>query len=155
VNEPAGTEPLRRAFRDAPACRIATVGPGGRPHVASRWFVWTEAGLFVATPRGDPTWTNLETDPRLSLVIDQGRSWIELAGVRIDGTGELSPVEDPDMRKAMSAWHEKYRTAVAGDGFEQLTRDVPAVGFVRVVIETVRTWDHAREPGVVPGNEPV
>jgi hypothetical protein len=145
---------VRRTFRDVPACRIATVDADGRPHVASRWFVWTEPGLFVATPRGDATWSNLEADPRLCIVIDQGRGWIELAGVRIDGTGELSPVEQPDMRGPISAWHEKYRAAVAGDGFERLTRDVPALGFVRVVIEAVRTWDHAREPGVA-GNEPV
>jgi hypothetical protein len=152
---PEDLEPLRRAFRDVPTCRIATVGADGRPHVASRWFVWTDRGLFVATPRGDATWTNLEIDPRLSVVIDQGRAWIELAGVRIDGTGELSPVEHPELRGPMSAWHEKYRSAVAGDGFEQLTRDVPALGFVRVQMDAVRTWDHAREPGAVPRNEPV
>jgi hypothetical protein len=153
--EPGELEPLRRAFRDEPACRVATVDADGRPHVATRWFVWTEPGLVVAVPRGDATWSNLEADPRLSVVIDRGRSWIELAGVRLDGRGELSPVEHPDMRKAMSAWHEKYRTAVGGDGFEQLTRDVPALGFVRVLVEGVRIWDHAREPGVVSGNEPV
>ncbi|MFN8232292.1 MAG: pyridoxamine 5'-phosphate oxidase family protein [Actinomycetota bacterium] len=148
-------EPLRRAFRDVPACRIATVGGNGHPHVASRWFVWTEPGLFVATPRGDATWENLEADPRLSVVVDRGRSWMELAGVRIDGTGELSPVEHPDMRGPMSAWHEKYRGAVAGEGFEQLARDVPALGFVRVLTTAVRTWDHARAPDVVRGNEPL
>jgi hypothetical protein len=27
----------------------------------------------------------------------------------------------------MSAWHEKYRSMFAGDGFERLTRQVPAL----------------------------
>jgi hypothetical protein len=147
-------EPLRRAFRDVAACRVATVGAGGDPHVATRWFVWTERGLFVALPRGDTTWTNLEGDPRCSVVIDRGRAWVELAGTRIDGTAELAPAEDPDMRGAMSAWHEKYRTSVAGSGFEQLTRDVPALGFARVVTGSVVTWDHARSLGIVRGDGP-
>jgi Pyridoxamine 5'-phosphate oxidase len=155
VNALEELEPLRRAFRDVPVCRIATLGPEGAPHVASRWFVWTEAGFFVVTPRGDTTWENLEGDARLSVVVDRGRAWLELAGVRIDGTGERSPVEHPEMRGPMSAWHEKYRASVAGEGFEQLTRDVPALGFVRVIARALRTWDHARSPSVVPGTEPV
>ncbi|HEY7668466.1 MAG TPA: pyridoxamine 5'-phosphate oxidase family protein [Actinomycetota bacterium] len=152
--DPEELEPLRRGFRDAPTCRIATVGPDGLPHVASRWFVWIDAGLFVATPRGDATWRNLEARPDLSVVIDRGRAWAELAGVRIDGTGELSAVEHPDMRVPMSAWHEKYRASVAGDGFEQLTRDVPAIGFVRILPVSAHAWDHARAPGIVRGSGP-
>jgi hypothetical protein len=147
-------EPVRRAFRDVPACRVASVGDAGAPHVATRWFVWVDQGLFVALPRGDRTWMNLEGDPRCSVVIDRGRAWTELAGVRVDGTGELSPVEDPDLRGAMSAWHEKYRAAVAGTGFEQLTRDVAALGFARVVPGTVVTWDHARSSGIVRADGP-
>jgi hypothetical protein len=88
------------------------------------------------------------------VVIDRGRAWAELAGVRIDGTGELSAVEHPDMRVPMSAWHEKYRASVAGDGFEQLTRDVPAIGFVRILPVSAHAWDHARAPGIVRGSGP-
>jgi len=42
----------------------------------------------------------------------------------------------------MSAWHEKYRSMVAGEGFERLTSDVPALGFLRVVVDDVDVWDH-------------
>ena len=157
----AALDPVRRAFRDEPHCRIATIGPDGAPHVCARWFVWVESGLFVSTPRGDSTWRNLERDPRLSLSIDRGRGWMELAGVRIDGTGELFPAEQPDLRGQMSAWHEKYRSFVAGDGFEQLTRDVPSLGFVGVVPSNLHVWDHARsrsgradEPPELPVHRP-
>ena len=33
----------------------------------------------------------------------------------------------------MSAWHEKYRTLFAGDGFERFTAAIPKLGFLRVV----------------------
>jgi hypothetical protein len=42
----------------------------------------------------------------------------------------------------MSAWHDKYRTLLAGEGFEQLADAVPILGFLRVVPAVVATWDH-------------
>jgi hypothetical protein len=125
-----------------PACRIATIDGDGAPYVAARWFVWTEDGLFVSTRRGDATWQHAETDPRVSILIDRGRDWLELAGVRVDGTAELVAAEDPQVRRPMSAWHEKYRSFVAGEGFERLTEQVPALGFLLVHPGSLDAWDH-------------
>ena len=135
-------ESLRRAFRDVPACRVATVRADGGPHLASRWFVWREDGLWVATRVGDTTWELASRDPRVSILIDRGHDWVELAGVRIDGVAELFPAEHPDLRSPMSAWHEKYRQMVAGDGFERLTAQVPMLGFIHVSPARIDAWDH-------------
>ena len=133
---------LRRAFRDVPACRIATVRPDGGPHVATRWFVWSEDGIWIATRAGDTTWELVGHDPRVSIVIDRGRDWIELAGVRVEGVAERFPAEHPDLRTPMSAWHEKYRPMLAGEGFERITAAVPSLGFVHVAPARVEAWDH-------------
>src|SRR5712691_9360296 len=133
---------LRRAFRDVPTCHLATIAPLGMPHAASRWFVWLEDGLFVCTRRGDSSWENVVRDPRVSVVIDRGRDWLELTGARVDGSAEAMPAEHPEIRHVMSAWHEKYRSMFAGDGFELLTKRVSGLGFLRVEIATVDAWDH-------------
>ena len=138
----ADLEVYRRAFRDAPNCRLATIGSVGAPHVAPRWFVWLEDGLFVATRRGDASWDNVERDPRVSVVVDQGRDWTDLSGVRVDGAAEAIPAEHPETRGVMSAWHEKYRSLVAGEGFERLTEQVVGLGFLRVEASAVHAWDH-------------
>jgi Pyridoxamine 5'-phosphate oxidase len=135
-------EMLRRLFRDQPACRVATVRPHGGPHVATRWFVWMSDALYVATRVGDTTWAALEHDARVSLLVDRGREWNDLSGVRIEGVAELLPAEHPDLRQPMSAWHEKYRTLFAGDGFERFTAAIPKLGFLRVVPAVVDAWDH-------------
>jgi Pyridoxamine 5'-phosphate oxidase len=135
-------EPLRRAFRDIPACRVATLLPDGAPHVVPRWFVWVTSGLWVATRVGDDTWDHASRDPRASVVIDRGIEWNELAGVRIQGLAEPLPVEDPQLREPMSAWLEKYRTLLGGSGFERFSQEVPALGFLRMDPKSVRTWDH-------------
>ena len=79
------TDALRRAFRDVPTARVATVGPGGAPHVAPVWFVWLEDAIYLSTREGGTTWLNAELDPRVAIVIDRGRDWAELAGVQLEG----------------------------------------------------------------------
>ena len=144
---------VRRAFRDLSTARLATIDPRGAPYVATLWFVWHEDGLYLSTRLGSPTWQHAESDPRVSLVIDRGREWAELAGVGIEGLAELLPAEHPDMRTPMSAWHEKYRSMLAGDGFERFTQAVPHLGFLRVEPVGLRTWDHAWHEGGIAGPE--
>lgn len=134
---------VRRTFRDLPVARVATVGADGSPHVAPAWFVWLEDGLFLSMRQGSATWDNVGRDPRVAVVIDRGRDWAELAGVRAEGTAEALAAEHPDAREAMSAWHEKYRSMLGGGGFERLAEDVPALGFLRVEVERLSTWDHS------------
>jgi len=136
---------LRRALRDVPTCRVGTVRPDGGPHVAARWFVWLEDGVWVATGIGDATWEDATRDPRLCVLIDRGRSWDELEGIRIVGVAEAMPAEHPDLRAPMSAWHEKYRTMLEGEGFERFTVAVPHLGFLRVVPASIDAWDHRQD----------
>jgi hypothetical protein len=136
-------ELVRRTFRDVPAAHLATLSPEGAPYVASLWLVRREVGLYRSTRRGSPTWEQAARDPRVSVVIDRGRDWNELAGVGVEGRAALFPAEHPDMRATMSAWHEKYRSMLSGDGFERFTEAVPRLGFVHVTPGSVRTWDHA------------
>jgi nitroimidazol reductase NimA-like FMN-containing flavoprotein (pyridoxamine 5'-phosphate oxidase superfamily) len=146
-------ELLRRAFRDLPTARLATLAAGGAPYVASLWFVWRDEGLFLSTRLGSATWEHAERDPRVSLTIDRGHDWRELAGVAIDGVADLLPAEHPEMRAPMSAWHEKYRAMLAGDGFERFTEAVPQLGFLRVEPLAVRTWDHAWHERGIAGSQ--
>jgi len=144
---------LRRTFRDVATARLATLDAGGAPYVVALWFVWREDGLFLSTRRGSPTWEHATRDPRVSLVIDRGRDWNELSGVGIEGRADLFAAEHPDMRGPMSGWHEKYRSMLAGDGFERFTDAVPTLGFLRVAPLRVRTWDHAWHERGIAGSE--
>lgn len=135
-------EVFRRAFRDVATCRVATVRPDGGPHLSPRWFVWPDEAVWVATRVGDSTWEHALRDPRVSILIDHGREWVELAGVRIEGVAELMPAEHPDLRAPMSSWHEKYRPLFGGPGFERFSEAIPQLGFLRVVPSRVEAWDH-------------
>ena len=79
----------RRAFKDAPIVRVATVLPGGAPHVVPLWFVWLEEGVYVTCRRDSRVWANLQRDPRVALEFDRGRAWVEHQGLLLRGSAEL------------------------------------------------------------------
>ena len=134
----------RRMFASLSSAAVATVNPDGSPHVVPLWFVWPEDAIYLSTRRDGRTWANVSNDPRVAVTIDLGRSWVEIAGIEIRGRAEPLPAEHASMRKPISAWHEKYRPLLAGDGFSRFAEEIMGLGFLRVVPDRVLAWDHAR-----------
>lgn len=134
----------RRMFASLSSAAVATVNADGSPHVVPLWFVWPEDAIYLSTRRDGRTWANVANDPRVAVTIDLGRSWVEIAGIEIRGRAEALPAEHGSMRKPISAWHEKYRPLLAGDGFSRFADEIPGLGFLRVVADRVLAWDHAR-----------
>ena len=134
----------RRMFASLSSAAVATVNPDGSPHVVPLWFVWPEDAIYVSTRRDGRTWANVANEPRVAVTIDLGRSWVEIAGIEIRGRAEPLPAEHASMRKPISAWHEKYRPLLAGDGFSRFAEEIRGLGFLRVVPDRVLAWDHAR-----------
>lgn len=135
----------RKLFGGLPVVCVATVGPDGAPHVVPLWFVWLEDALYVSTRRESRTWRNALADPRVSVTIDVGRSWNEIAGVVVEGLAEPFAAEHASMRASMSAWHEKYRSLLAGQGFGRFTEEIRGLAFLRVEPGRLLGWDHARD----------
>jgi general stress protein 26 len=146
VSDERLTPSLRRTFRDLSEASLGTVGPDGAPHVAPVWFVWRDEAIYCSTRRGSRSWLNAELDPRVSVSIDRGQDWADLAGIILEGAADLIAAEHPTMRAAMSDWHQKYRSLLSGDGFERFTTSVPELGFLRLAPEGVHAWDHRVSP---------
>jgi nitroimidazol reductase NimA-like FMN-containing flavoprotein (pyridoxamine 5'-phosphate oxidase superfamily) len=113
--------------------------------VVPLWFVWNAEAIFASTRLEGRTWANVSADPRVALSIDLGRAWVEIAGIEVRGRAELLPAEAAGMRKPLSAWHEKYRPLLTGDGFPRFAEEIRGLGFLRVTPERIAAWDHARE----------
>lgn len=135
----------RRMFAGLPVVSVATLNADGSPHVVPLWFVWTTEAIFASTRREGRTWANVSADPRVALSIDLGRAWVEIAGIEVRGRAEPLPAEDAAMRRPLSAWHEKYRPLLTGDGFPRFAEEIRGLGFLRVAPERIAAWDHARE----------
>jgi PPOX class probable F420-dependent enzyme len=67
----------------------ATVGPGGRPHLAALWFLPTDGRLDCWTYAASQKARNLERDPRATLLTEAGTAYQELRGVSLECDAEL------------------------------------------------------------------
>src|SRR4029453_16682964 len=71
----------------------ATVGPGGRPHLAALWFLPTDGRLDCWTYAASQKARNLERALRGTLLTEAGTAYQELRGVSVECDAEL--VRDP------------------------------------------------------------
>ena len=70
-------------------CRVATLGADGAPHVAPLWFVWDGEHVWLNSLVRSQRWTDVQRDPRVSLVVDAGVEFAELRGVEVSGTARV------------------------------------------------------------------
>jgi hypothetical protein len=87
----AMTEDERDTFlRAQPICRVATVGADGRPHASALWFVWDGTALWLNSLTRSQRWVDLDRDPRLSVIIDDGgKDFMALRGIELQGSAQI------------------------------------------------------------------
>jgi nitroimidazol reductase NimA-like FMN-containing flavoprotein (pyridoxamine 5'-phosphate oxidase superfamily) len=88
-------------LRTEHTCRVATIGADG-PHATPLWFGWDGSQLWLYSITRSQRWTDLQRDPRISVVVDSGVDYTELRGVEVTGTveviGEVPRSGEPDDR---------------------------------------------------------
>ncbi len=127
---------------------MATVGPGGMPHLVAMWYAVLDGQIWFETKTRAQKSVNLRRDDRITVMIEDGKTYDTLRGISIEGRGVI--VEDPDeiWRVGVNVW-ERYN----GPYSEEVK---PFVEFmlqkrlaVRVEVERIRSWDH-RKLGMDP-----
>jgi PPOX class probable F420-dependent enzyme len=106
-------EALQR-FAEWRVARLASVGPGGRPHVVPCTFA-VAGGRIVSVVDEKPKRTkalqrlaNIRSDPRVSLLVDHyEEDWLRLWWVRADGLAEIADA-GPERDAAVDALAAKY-----------------------------------------------
>lgn len=123
-------------------CRVGTVGGNGAPHVTPLWFVWDGEALWLNSIVASQRWTNLDRDPRVSVVVDAGDEFGELRGVELEGAvtpvGDIPrPVEGdahPEAAEAEQLWGHKY---MGGAPFMSDGRHA----WLRMAVTKIASWD--------------
>jgi PPOX class probable F420-dependent enzyme len=125
---------------------LTTLRADGRPVPLPVWYVAFDGALYFQTPLRSRKVGNIERDPRVAVLLDDGERWEHLRGVLIQGTAER--VTD----KALFA----RVLAAFGELFADLTvpaADLPAAASARYagmavfrvpVPECPATWDNRK-----------
>src|SRR5213082_1940168 len=120
--------------------RVATVGPGGDPHVVPLWFVWLGGSLLLNSTHGNVTVENAKTNPNVAAVIDDGETYDDLRGVMVRGP-VVQADDDARIPEVEHRWSEKY---LAGNPvpFQMWRNRV----WLRLDPVRIRSWDFRKIP---------
>jgi hypothetical protein len=127
------------------ACRVASVGRDGSPHVTPLWFVWDGTALWLTSIVASQRWADVQRDNRMSVLVDAGGPFSELRGVELRGVAQVvgevprtgAPVPALDRPERLFA--DKYAGGrVHHDGRHAWLRVTPA---------KIMSWDFRKMGG--------
>ena len=133
--------------------QVATIGKDGSPHLAPMWFVMEGDTIVFRSFTRSQKIVNLQRDPRLTVLAEDGDAYAELRGVMI--TGEAQLIDDPAYVLGLyGRLAAKY--ALIGDTPTELTPDDLEAAFGRaatkntaVIVEPTKiaSWDYRKIGG--------
>ena len=124
-------------------CTMATIGPGGVPHLVAMWYGVVDQQIWFETKGRSQKVVNLRRDPTISVSIESGLTYDTLRGISIEGRGVI--VEDPDVLwKVGVSVFERYN----GPYTEEMKPFVEVMlnkrVAIRVDVDRIRSWDHSK-----------
>jgi PPOX class probable F420-dependent enzyme len=128
--------------------QVATLNRDGSPHLTTLWFAVMDGDIVFETYTKSQKILNLQRDPRISVLVEDGDRYDQLRGVTLSGTADL--VTDPEKVHALAL--EVMSRNTPGVSKEQLDGMAQKMAAKRtgVVIKPTRivSWDHSKLGGV-------
>jgi nitroimidazol reductase NimA-like FMN-containing flavoprotein (pyridoxamine 5'-phosphate oxidase superfamily) len=128
--------------------QVASNGPKGTPHLTTLFYIVREGKIAFWTYGRSQKIRNLERDPRVSALVEDGVDYFELRGVSITGRAQIIR----DYSRIYSIGSEVATRMLDAESFEALgdfgreTVEKQAQKRVAVIIhpDHVATWDHRK-----------
>ena len=129
--------------------QVAANGHDGHPHLTTLFYALDDGGRIAFWTYGaSQKIRNLERDPRITALVEDGDDYFELRGASIRGTAEI--VRDPERVRAIGSRVVAAMSGVATiEDLGDLGRDIveqQAAKRVGVIVhpERVASWDHRK-----------
>lgn len=132
---------------------VTTIGKDGWPHVAPMWYFLDRERVAFRTFTKSQKIVNLARNPKITVLLEEGKAYEELRGIMIKGTARL--VDDP--AQVLSMYGELSRkyafvgtevVPLEGEALEAaFGRFAPKNTGVIVEPESIVSWDHRKLAG--------
>ena len=120
---------------------LSTVEPDGYPHTVPLGYFRLGDEILLGV-RGDTRkLRNIKANPKVSLLLESGRTRKQIKGLMIQGTATLHTDPEETLRYAREA--AKQRGVPES---ELPTEARKAAVYIRVVTERLRSWDYSPDP---------
>ena len=122
---------------------LATMGPDGRVHLVAMWYGFAEGKMAIEMKAKSQKARNLERDPRVTCLIEDGELYGELRGVELVGTAEI--VTEPDRIWAIgSSVYERYFGPVTPESEPAARRLLKNRIGALLHVDKIVSWDHRK-----------
>jgi PPOX class probable F420-dependent enzyme len=127
--------------------QVATINQDGTPHLVTMYYAVIDGKIEFWTYRKSQKVLNLRRDPRITVLVEDGKEYGELRGVQITGRAKLSEEHD-----AVMAVGERLFVRYFGDDLNDAARagvEASAAKRVAITVEPDRivSWDHTKLGG--------
>lgn len=134
---------ITQFIEQARTATMATIGANGAPHLVAMWFAVIDGEVWFETKAKAQKVKNLQRNPQLTVMMEDGHTYDKLRGVSLDGTGEI--VADPDVlwQVGVSVW-ERYTGPYTDDAKPFVETMLHKRVAVRLNVDRIRSWDHTK-----------
>jgi PPOX class probable F420-dependent enzyme len=128
--------------------QVATINRDGTPHLVPLWFAIDDGAVILETFSKSQKVKNLERDPRITILFEDGDVYKDLRGVSISATAELvrevERVHDLHMKVL-----RRNTPEIPEQVLDKATRDMaPKKTAIVIRPEKVVSWDHRKLDGI-------
>ena len=140
-------EEMRHFIEEQKSLQVSCMGSDGWPHLTTLWFAVVDQKIVFETYTRSQKILNLQRNPNITVLLEDGLIYEELRGVMIKGNAilESEPEEVEKYAKAVMLRNQPEY------GEELLSEAAKQMSFKRtaVIIEPneVITWDHTKLGG--------
>lgn len=127
--------------------QVATINRDGSPHLSTLWFGLVDGRLVFETYTKSQKIKNLERDPRIACLLEDGTEYEQLRGVQINGTAELH-TDTAEVHALAREVMIRNNPDVAPELLDQAAEHMAAKRTAVVVVpERIVSWDHTKLGG--------
>ncbi|MED5276838.1 MAG: pyridoxamine 5'-phosphate oxidase family protein [Actinomycetota bacterium] len=140
-------EEMRHFIEEQKSLQVSCMGPDGWPHLTTLWFAVVDQKIVFETYTRSQKILNLQRNPNITVLLEDGLVYEELRGVMIKGNAilESEPEEVEKYAKAVMLRNQpEYGEELLSEAAKQMSLKRTAV-----IIEPneVITWDHTKLGG--------
>ena len=140
-------EEMRHFIEEQKSLQVSCMGSDGWPHLTTLWFAVVDQKIVFETYTRSQKILNLQRNPNITVLLEDGLIYEELRGVMIKGNAMLES-EPEDVEKYAKAVMLRNQPEY---GEELLSEAAKQMSFKRtaVIVEPneVITWDHTKLGG--------
>ena len=137
-------EEIEEFIKEQKSLQVGTINSDGSIHLSTLWFAVVDDLIVFETYTSSQKVVNLERDPRITVLLEDGLEYNNLRGVMIKGTANL--ISEPTEVKQIAREVIKRNQPEIPD--EMLDDAAASLAVKRTVVtvipEKVISWDHRK-----------